>query len=61
MRVNLQEQVSYEAAGYYILKAISEKAKTSLEIAKELNMDSELVFRFLIQEYTKSHVNMLEG
>lgn len=55
----LQEQVSYEAAGYYILKAISEKAKTSLEIAKELNMDSELIFRFLIQEYTKSHVNML--
>lgn len=54
----LQENVSYDPEGYKILKLIYKKKRKSVEIAQKLEMDRELVFRFLMQEYSKCHVEM---
>jgi len=56
----LEEKTAYEPVGYQILNAIYGSKMTCLDIAEILNVDYKLVFRFLIQEYTKNHVLMEE-
>lgn len=57
---NTKEFVEYESCGYMILKLLSADNMTSREIANKVNMDNEVVFRFLIQEYAKNHLNMIK-
>lgn len=58
--LDVQEKVEYELIGYQILQCVKEKALTSIEVADIIGLESSLIFRFLIQEYSKGHVDIEE-
>ena len=58
---NTKEFVEYDSSGYKILNLIHNNGMTSKEISDEIGVDNELVFRFLIQEHTKKHINIIKG
>ena len=51
------EKVEYEKEGYEILKQIKHSGKTAADIANSLNLEKQIVFRFLVQEQSVNHVN----
>jgi len=54
------ERVEYEKIGFDILSSVSKRKKNAHEIAKETGVDATLIFRFLIQSYSKGHVYRTE-
>lgn len=54
------ERVEYDKVGFDILKSICKKKKNAMEISRETGMDVTLVFRFLIQSYSKGYIYRTE-
>lgn len=52
----LGERVEYENIGYIILNEILSTPHTANEISNNVKIDSNLIFRFLVQEQSKQHV-----
>ena len=50
------ELIDYEDEGLQILMSISSKSLTAEQIGKILNIEPNLVYRFLIQEKSKNHI-----
>lgn len=55
------EKVEYEKEGYEILKQIKHSGKTAADIANSLNLEKQIVFRFLVQEQSVNHVSQEVG
>ena len=57
----VREKVEYEKEGYKILKEIKHCGKTAADIADSLNLEKQVVFRFLVQEQSVNHVSQEVG
>lgn len=57
---HLCEVVEYEMIGFNILDNIQDVSLSALEISRIVNMDPTLIFRFLIQEKSKKHVDIIK-
>lgn len=60
--LSLNERIEYEQVGFIILKLIRDKALSAETISDIIGIDKEIIFQFLVQEQSKSHVKqVVEG